>query len=57
MNQTKYTARREEGLTPNGNEIGGRWVVRDRDGNFVDVDKYRNDLASRYHGKIEFVGE
>ena len=47
-----FSAKREwEGETPNGNRFGGRWVVRDAKGNFVDVDQYRNDLGPR----IEFV--
>lgn len=38
---------REHGLTPNGNPMGGRWVLRDKDGKLVDFDQYRNDLAER----------
>lgn len=39
--------KREEGLTPNGNQIARRWVLRGTDGTFVDVDQYRFDLAER----------
>ena len=39
-----FVMRRERGLTPNGNEIGGHWVLRDKDGNWVDYHQYRNDL-------------
>ncbi len=39
--------RREHGQTPNGNEFGGCWVLRDADGVYVDHDQYRHDLASR----------
>lgn len=42
-----YTMRREKkGTTPNGNPIGNRWVLR-KEGEFVDFDQYRNDLAER----------
>lgn len=43
------TLRREDGLTPNGNPINGKWVLRNEDGVFVDFDQYRHDLAS-HHG-------
>lgn len=38
------TARREYGLTPNGNPVGGRFVLRDADGKWIDFDQYRHDL-------------
>jgi hypothetical protein len=44
-----YVMQREQGKTPNGNEIGGRWVLRDPLGNMVEIDQYRNDLAERHH--------
>lgn len=34
-------------LTPNGNPVGGRWVLRDPSGTFVDFDQYRHDLIER----------
>jgi len=37
--------RRENGTTPNGNPLGGRWVLRDATGVMVDFDQYRNDLS------------
>jgi hypothetical protein len=37
---------REYGETPNGNKLGGRWVLRIA-GRFVDFDQYRSDLAER----------
>lgn len=40
------TMQREYGLTPNGNSLGGQWVLR-KEGEFVDFDRYRNDLAER----------
>jgi len=39
--------REHVGETPNGNPMGGRWVLRDVALNFVDVDCYRNDLMER----------
>lgn len=39
-----FTARREEGLTPNGNPVAGRWVLRDASGAWVDHNQYRHDL-------------
>jgi hypothetical protein len=45
---------REYGLTPNGNPLGGHWVLRDTDGNMVAFDQYRNDLAERH--KLKLVG-
>lgn len=42
-----YSARREHGLTPNGNPVNGRWVLRDAKGAWVDFDKYRHDLWER----------
>lgn len=44
---------REYGETPNGNPLNGRWVLR-RNGEFVDFDKYRNDLAE--HNNLELHG-
>lgn len=44
-----FTARREDGLTPNGNPIGQRWVLRDTSGAWVDVNQYRHDLFE-HHG-------
>lgn len=29
-------------------EMNGRWVLRDENGNYVDHDRYRNDLAEEY---------
>ena len=43
-----HTMRREEGKTPNGNSIAGRWVLRDAAGAWVDFDKYRYDLMERH---------
>lgn len=42
-----FIARIEDGLTPNGNPIGQRWVLRDAQGAWVDVNQYRHDLFER----------
>jgi hypothetical protein len=56
----QLTGRREYGTTPAGNPMGGRWVVRDAQGVYVDHDQYRNDLEPR-HAKlghrIQFIEE
>lgn len=38
---------REYGETPNGNPLGGHWVLRSADAEFLDFDQYRHDLAER----------
>ena len=51
-----YTAMREHGaLLINDNVVpaDGRWVLRDAEGNFVEVDRYRNDLFERHDLIIE----
>jgi hypothetical protein len=47
-------ARREyETIHPHwGWAHGGIWVVRDEAGNWIDADKYRNDLKERYPGLV-----
>ena len=47
-----HVMRREQGTTPNGNPIGGRWVLRAPDGAWIDVDQYRHDLAPRHGFRI-----
>lgn len=44
-----FSARREDGFTPNGNHVGQRWVLRDANGSWVDVNQYRHDLFE-HHG-------
>ena len=41
--------REDNTLTPGGNPMNGRWVLRDVNGVFIDYDKYRNDLAERFN--------
>lgn len=43
-----YRMQREYGETPNGNPIGGRWVLRGPNAEWVDVDQYRHDLLARH---------
>lgn len=43
-----YRMQREYGLTPNGNSIGGRWVLRGPENEWIDVDQYRHDLMARH---------
>ena len=43
--------REYHGETPNGNAIGGRWVIRQH-GIFIDVDQFRTDLAERHNFKL-----
>lgn len=50
---TGWTMRREYGLTPNGNPMNGRWVLRDDSGKMIDFDKYRNDLAAHYRLNLD----
>jgi hypothetical protein len=48
LSEDGWVIRREEGLTPNGNQLNGRWVLRDSKGKFVDFDQHRNDLIERH---------
>ncbi len=44
-----YCMKREiETLTPGGNKMAGRWVLRDSNGEFLDYHQYSNDLAERH---------
>lgn len=45
--------RREYGLTPNGNPMNGCWVLRDKHGEMVGFNRYRNDLAEHYRLKLD----
>jgi len=46
------TIKREYGKTPNGNKLFGCWVYRDKNGEFIDYDGFRNDLFERWDIKI-----
>lgn len=47
-----HVMRREWGKTPNDNYMNGRWVLREKDGNVIDWDKYRSDIAERNNIKL-----
>lgn len=36
-----FKAQREDGTAPNGNQMGGRWVLRNSSGDYLDHDRYR----------------
>jgi hypothetical protein len=40
--------------TPNNNQMGGRWVLRDENDVMIDFDQYRHDLADRQN--LELIG-
>ena len=42
-----HTMKRENGKTPNDNELNNRWVLRNKAGRPIDYDQYRNDLLER----------
>lgn len=42
-----YHMARETGVTPNGNAVNRRWVLRKPDGTFVMVDQHRHDIFDR----------
>ena len=43
-----HRMQREHCLTPNDNNIGGRWVLRGPDAAWIDCDQYRLDLLARH---------
>lgn len=43
-----HRMQREHGLTPADNNIGGRWVLRGPDAEWIDCDQYRYDLLARH---------
>lgn len=47
-----FVLAREYGKTPNGNPMGGRWVLRDDKRNMVDFDQYSNDIAERHNLRL-----
>lgn len=47
------TIGREYGKTPNGNGLNGAWVLRGGNGEWLDFDRYINDLAERNDIKLE----
>lgn len=56
---SKMTARREFGAHHDqdiAKTYGGKWVVRDERGAFVDWHQYRNDLLEWYPG-LKIIGD
>jgi len=52
-NDLGYTLGREYGKTPNGNNMRGRWVLRDNNSKMLDFDRYINDISERHEIKLE----
>lgn len=52
----EHVVAREDGPTPNGNELNGKWVYR-KCGVWVDFDKYRHDLAERNSLALVHTGD
>jgi hypothetical protein len=48
-----FQMQREDGKTPNGNDISGRWVLRDDKFNWIDFDTYRHNLCERNNLTLE----
>lgn len=48
-----YHMQREYGLTPSGNSIGGRWVLRGPESEWIDYDQYRHDLMARHGFEVD----
>ena len=44
--------REAEGLTPNGNPVANRWVLRSSEGAFLDIHQYRNDIFEHKHMRL-----
>ena len=51
-----FVMKREYGTLRNGNDIGGRWVLRDSQGEMLAVDQYRHDLADRFNLNLSSGG-
>lgn len=47
--ESGHRMQREYGLTPNGNSVRGRWVLRGPGDEWIDVDQYANDLMERHN--------
>lgn len=52
-----YVLQREYGLTPNGNSMNGRWVLRNVRGEMIDFNRYRNDIVEHHGLKLETSNE
>ena len=47
-----WTMKREQGRAPNGNEINGRWVLREN-GEWKTVGRYRNDVDELFNLQLD----
>lgn len=47
----KATMKREYGVTENGNDIFGRWVLRDAEDNVLEINKYQIDILDRWESR------
>lgn len=45
MSGRTMTRGTDKDFTANGNPLKGIWVLREKDGTFIDYHQYRNDLA------------
>lgn len=43
----------EDGWTMYRHKYSGRWILMDETGKFIEVNTYRNDIASKYNLKLE----
>ena len=59
LNETRYEScdgfvmQREYGISPNGNQINGFWVLRDKFGTWIGFDQYRYNLAELHSFELE----
>ena len=47
--------REYKSLSPGGNEMGGRWVLRENMDILIDWGQYRNDIAE--HNNLDLIGD
>jgi hypothetical protein len=50
-----FTLARENGETPNGNPLNGRWVLRDANGTMLGFEQYRNDLMETLGCPVQVI--
>lgn len=49
-----WTLKREiDTKTPNGNTMGGRWALRNADGDLYEFGAYRNDIAEMHDLRLD----
>lgn len=54
LSEDGWNLKRENGETPNGMPMNGRWVLRDDTGAMIDYGQYRNDIAE--HNGLDLRG-